>query len=158
MIKKLDKHNTLYFTSLFPSKCSDSKKKHIVVLGIGGNVGNVKQTFHKLFLMLQKDGNFAVIKSSPLLKNPPFGYLDQDDFYNAILVVKTNLSPKQVLKATQRYENRFKRKRSFQDAPRTLDIDIIFYDDLLINHKDLTIPHPHWYKRESVVIPLGFVS
>jgi 2-amino-4-hydroxy-6-hydroxymethyldihydropteridine diphosphokinase len=55
----------------------------------------------------------------------------------------------------QRYENRFKRTRSFKDAPRTLDIDIIFFANKKINTKQLTIPHKNWSQRESVVIPLS---
>jgi 2-amino-4-hydroxy-6-hydroxymethyldihydropteridine diphosphokinase len=57
-------------------------------------------------------------------------------------------------KNMQRLENWFKRTRSFKDAPRTLDIDIIFFDNLQINTEKLTIPHKSWYQRESVVIPL----
>lgn len=157
MKKVLNKDLTLYFTSNFPRSFEDSYKSNYVVIGIGGNMGNVKRVFDKLFLSLQKDVRFDIIKSSPILKNPPFGFLDQDDFLNAVILLKTNLSPKASLRAFQRMENRFKRKRSFKDAPRTLDIDIIFYNDTKMATKILTIPHPHWYKRESVTIPLKFI-
>ncbi len=158
MRKQINEQLVLFYTNLFPTKLNScSNKSHIVTLGIGGNIGNVKQGFHKLFKMLNSDGRFSIISTSPILKNPPFGYLDQDDFKNAIIVVATDLSPHATLGAMQRYENRFKRKRSFKDAPRTLDIDMIFYDNKMINTKDLIIPHPHWYKRESVIIPLGLL-
>lgn len=157
MKRKLSSDLSLYFTSNYPKSFAKSYKSNYVVIGIGGNVGNVKRVFDKLFLSLQGDCRFDIIKSSPILKNPPFGFLDQDDFLNAVLLLKTNLSPKASLRAFQRMENRFKRKRSFKDAPRTLDIDIIFYNDLKLTTKDLVIPHPHWYKRESVTIPLSYV-
>jgi len=148
----------LFFNNLYPYRAkSRSHKKNIVTIGIGGNILDVQKRFKKLFLMLKSDSRFFIERTSPILKNPPFGFLDQDDFYNAIIVLKTNLSPFESLRAFQRYENRFKRKRSFKDAPRTLDIDIIFFNDIKINTKELIIPH-HGYKyRDSVQIPLSFV-
>ena len=111
MKKKISTELTLYFNNSFPyNSCFSSEKKNIVTIGIGGNIGNVKQLFKKLFIMLKSDARFALIKTSPLLKNPPFGYVNQDDFINAIVVLKTNLSAQQSLKAFQRYENRFKRE------------------------------------------------
>jgi len=159
MKKNLNKNLTLFFSSLYPFNSSKiSGKEYEVVIGIGGNIGNVKRRFNNLFLTLLKDKRFDIIKTSPILKNPPFGYIDQDDFFNAVIVVKTDLSPKIFLYQMQRFEKRFKRKRSFKDAPRTLDIDIIFFNDKKINSKDLTVPHPHWSERESVTIPLSFVK
>lgn len=149
---------TLYFNNLFPKiHIFKSKKKNIVTIGIGGNIGNTIQIFKKLFIMLQKDGRFSIKKTSPILKNPPFGYLEQNDFFNAIIVLETNASVFESLKIFQRYENRFKRKRSFKDAPRTLDIDIIFFNNLKINRKDLIIPHNDYKNRDSVLIPLKFI-
>lgn len=149
---------TLYFNTLFPySSQKASTKKNLVTIGIGGNIGDVHKRFKKLFLMLQKDSRFTIIKTAPLLKNPPFGYLNQDDFINSIIVLKTNLSSHESLRQFQRYENRFKRTRSFQDAPRTLDIDIIFFNNEKINTKNLSVPHPGYKQRDSVQIPLKFV-
>jgi 2-amino-4-hydroxy-6-hydroxymethyldihydropteridine diphosphokinase len=156
--KVLNKDLSLYFNSFYPYKSAiKSDKKHNIIIGIGGNIGDVKLRFNKLFLNLRTDSRFDIIQTSPLLKNPPFGYTNQDDFINAVIYLKTNLSPRYCLKAFQRYENRYKRERSFKDAPRTLDIDIIFYDNKSVNTNDLIIPHPHWNKRDSVVIPLGYI-
>jgi len=158
MKKKLSTDLTLYFNNFFPYKSRYcSTKRNTVTVGIGGNIGDVKQLFKKLFLMLRCDSRFTILKTSPLLKNPPFGYMDQDDFINAIVVLKTNLSAYESLKAFQRYENRFKRVRSFKDAPRTLDIDIIFFNDDKINKKDLKVPHIGYKDRQSVLIPLQFI-
>lgn len=157
MKKVLSKNLTLYFTANYPKSFKESIKSNYVVIGIGGNIGNMKRRFDKLFLSILKDARFDIVKTSPLLKNPPFGYLNQDDFLNGIILLKTNLSPIQSLKAFQKLENRFKRKRSFKDAPRTLDIDIIFFNDIKIDTKELIVPHPHWFKRESVTIPLRYV-
>ena len=158
MKKILSDNLTIYFNNLFPYKNQlTSCKKNIVTIGIGGNIGDVTRLFKKLFLMLKNDGRFTIIKTSSLLKNPPFGYLEQNDFINSIIVLQTNLSANRALKAFQRYENRFKRKRSFKDAPRTLDIDIIFFNNDKINTKNLIIPHLGYKERESVQIPLQFI-
>jgi 2-amino-4-hydroxy-6-hydroxymethyldihydropteridine diphosphokinase len=155
MKKKLRDDLSLFYTENFPKKFKNSsKKKHTVTIGIGGNIGNTKQIFDKLLLTLKQDKRISIIMTSPLLLNPPFGFLEQNDFLNGIISLKTNLSPNEFLKNMQRLEKRYGRKRSFQDAPRTLDIDIIFFDNKKINTKKLIIPHKDWANRESVIIPL----
>jgi 2-amino-4-hydroxy-6-hydroxymethyldihydropteridine diphosphokinase len=137
--------------------CKTTQKttfRHKVVVGVGGNLGDIKRRFEHLFCFLKKSNKVEVLQTSSMLKNPPFGYLDQDDFFNALFVLKTDMSPIQTLKYLQRVENKFARKRSFANAPRSLDLDIIFFDNIKIDKDKLTIPHPHWNKRESVLIPL----
>ncbi len=159
MKKQLTKDLTLYLSNNYPYKNKvKSLKINQVTLGIGGNIGDVKKRFNKLFLAIRNDSRFHIVQTSPLLRNPPFGYIEQDDFLNGIIVVKTNLAPIEVLNEMQRYENRFKRKRSFQDAPRTLDIDIIFFNNIKMNSMRLIIPHKDWQNRQSVTIPLKYLS
>ena len=149
---------TLFFNNFYPYKAkAKSKKKNFAIIGIGGNMGDTKRIFLKLFKMLQSDSRFFINSTSPLLKNPPFGFLDQKDFLNGVIVLQTNLAPKALLLEMQRYENRFKRVRSFKDAPRTLDIDIIFYNKIKLKSEKLVIPHPNYIERDSVMIPLEFV-
>lgn len=163
MIKVLDKDLKLYFNNIYPYQNNQknykkqSNKNHTVTIGIGGNIGDVRKRFRLLFKMLKDDSRFILESSSPILKNPPFGYLAQDDFFNAIIVLRTNMSPIECLNTFQRYEYRFKRTRSFQDAPRTLDIDIIFYDKIQLESKRLIIPHKGYKQRPSVLIPLGYI-
>ena len=155
MKKKLSPTLTLFYTSNFPKKFNTSSlKKYSVTIGIGGNIGDTKRIFDKLILCLKKDARYTLLMTSPLLENPPFGFLEQSDFLNGIIHLKTNLCPNDFLKAMQRYEKKFGRKRSFQDAPRTLDIDVIFFDKKKINTENLIIPHKNWANRESVIIPL----
>jgi 2-amino-4-hydroxy-6-hydroxymethyldihydropteridine diphosphokinase len=156
--KKLREDLTLFYTNNFPKKIkSDSNKKYLITIGIGGNVGNTKRIFDKLLLYLKSDTRFDLLITSPLLLNPPFGFLEQKPFLNAIIALKTNLAPNEFLKNMLRLEKRLGRKRSFQDAPRTLDIDIIFFDNKKINTKKLIIPHKDWANRESVIIPLNYL-
>ena len=150
--------NELFFNRYYPYESrSKSNFAHTAVLGIGGNIGDVKKRFKKLFFYLKQRKSIKIIKTSPILKNPPFGFLDQDDFYNAIIVIKTPLSAHMLLKYILFVEKRFKRIRNFKDSPRTLDIDMIFYDNISINTRYLTLPHPHFHKRDSVMIPLSYI-
>jgi 2-amino-4-hydroxy-6-hydroxymethyldihydropteridine diphosphokinase len=157
--KKINDKLTLYKSNNFPyiSK-KQSKMKYLVTIGIGGNIGDVKKTFNKLFLSLKNNSHFHIERSSPLLVNPAFGFTEQKDFLNGIIAIKTNLSVNNFFKIMQKLEIRYGRKRSFQDAPRTLDIDIIFFDNKKINTKKLIIPHKDWSNRESVVIPLSHMK
>ncbi|WP_304546486.1 2-amino-4-hydroxy-6-hydroxymethyldihydropteridine diphosphokinase [Sulfurimonas microaerophilic] len=155
-LKRKINEQLLSFHSLrFPLfKKIRTSHRYEAVVGIGGNVGDVKRRFEHLYIAFSRDKRVELFKTSLILKNPPFGYENQDDFLNAIMVFKTSMQPKEFLRYLLRVEKRFGRKRSFPNAPRTLDLDIIFFDNRNINTKDLQIPHPHWYKRESVVIPL----
>jgi len=141
----------------FSSK-SKSSLPYEVTLGIGGNIGDVRRRFEHLFFLLKRERRVEVIKTSLILKNPPFGYREQEDFFNSIIILKTAMQPKEFLNYTQRVEKKFGRKRSFANAPRTLDLDILFFDNRVIQTKQLTIPHPFWSQRESVIIPLAGVK
>ena len=155
----LNKDLTLYFNKYFPITRRKKKHfKHLAVVGIGANMGNIIKTFENVYRYFSKDKRFFILETSPILKNPPFGFLEQKDFLNAILVLQTSLSAKELLKNLLHVEKINKRKRSFKNAPRSLDLDIIFYDNLNIRTKKLSIPHPAWNKRESVIIPLSFIK
>jgi len=154
--KKLNDDLALIVTKHFPYEIKkEESKKYKALLGIGGNVGDVLRRFEHLFQYLKTSRFVTVIETAPILKNPPFGYLDQDDFYNSLILVETNLTPRALLRYILRIEKKFGRKRLFKDGPRTLDIDIIFYENIKMDTKMLTIPHPEWMNRASVLIPLS---
>ena len=159
MKQKINKNLILFFNKNYPYKEKKrSSKKYLVTIGIGGNIGSVYKTLNKLFISILKDSRFDILETSPLLLNPPFGFYEQKDFLNGIILLKTNLCPNDFLKNMQRLENRFKRKRSFKNAARTLDIDIIFFHGKKIHTKKLIVPHKFWQGRESVIIPLQRMS
>jgi len=149
--ERLDSFHSLHFPFVKSVTC---KHRYETVVGIGGNVGDVRRRFEHLFISLRKDKRVSLMKTSLILKNPPFGYTNQDDFFNSILVLKTSMQPKVFLRYLLRLEKKFGRKRTFANAPRTLDLDIIFFDNRKINTKDLILPHPFYAQRESVMIPL----
>ena len=137
------------------SSKKELQHRYEATVGIGGNIGDVKRRFNHLFVEMQRDKRVSLVKTSLILKNPPFGYIDQDDFFNSIIILKTNMQPSVFLDYLMRIEKRFARRRSFANAPRTLDLDIIFFDNRTIKTEKLTIPHISWQERESVLIPLS---
>ena len=131
------------------------KHRHRATIGIGGNIGDVKRRFEHLFIELQREKRVELVETSLILQNPPFGYLAQDDFLNSIIILQTSMRPRELLDYLLRLEKKFGRKRSFENAPRTLDLDMIFFDKRVIKTPKLTLPHPSWNTRESVLIPLS---
>ena len=134
------------------------KYRYEATVGIGGNIGDVQRRFNHLFVELQRDKRVSLVKTSLILKNPPFGYKEQDDFLNSIIIIRTSMTPRKFLDYLLHIEKKFGRKRSFENAPRTLDLDMIFFDNRVINTPRLTLPHPFWSERESVVIPLSGID
>jgi len=157
-VKRLDTRLTLLFSSHFPYNNGIQKGKHTAVLGIGGNIGDTLRRFEKLFWYLMRHRRVHIEETSPVLRNPPFGYTKQPDFYNAVIRIKTDMSPTALLRFVLATEARFGRKRSFPNAPRTLDIDIIMYDHRVVSRRDLRVPHPEWLRRDSVTIPMQYMT
>lgn len=152
--KRLGNGRTLYQSALFPARFAPRRGRYEALVGLGGNVGDVMRRFDRLIYALRRTRALAVLQTAVIFKNPPFGYLPQDDFYNSVMRITTNLQPLALLQLLLRLEQRFGRRRSFANAPRTLDLDLIFFEGRRMNHPRLTLPHPHWHERESVLVPL----
>ncbi len=126
--------------------------EHIVYLSLGSNMGsraaNLKEALSALSPQLD------VKKKSRVYETPPWGYAEQEKFLNQVLMAKTYVEPELLLKHLKRLEVALGRKPSFQNGPRSIDIDILFYDDLAIESPALTIPHPRLHERGFVLLPL----
>lgn len=145
--------------SFFPFyRKANQRFKYKAVIGIGGNEGDVKKRFVRWFRFLQNERRLRVIESSMVFQNPPFGYMEQNDFYNAIVVIQTSLSPQSLLKMLLHVEAVFGRVRVFKNGPRTLDLDILFFSDKHIRQRKLIVPHPRWQERLSVRVPLSMLK
>jgi len=140
--------------TFFPYKNFKSDKKNIALIGVGCNLGNCIRRFKKVFSTINSHPKIDILQTSIIYKNPPFGYLNQPDFYNTIMIIKTNFSPYELLKYLLWIEKKYGRKRSFKNAPRTLDLDIILYNNVKINSEKLILPHPRFKERDSVLIPI----
>jgi 2-amino-4-hydroxy-6-hydroxymethyldihydropteridine diphosphokinase len=142
-------------TTFFPAKIKKSTKPNKALIGVGCNLGNCIRRFKKVYKFLNFHPKIDIVQTSIIYKNPPFGYLNQPDFYNTIFVIRTTFSVYELLYFLLYTEKKFGRQRSFKNAPRTLDLDIIMFNNLLINKKDLKVPHPFFKERSSVLVPLA---
>lgn len=159
LCRKLDERHSVYVDHRFPKRLQKADGyRYRVLLGVGGNIGDVKRRMNRLWVYLQRLSLLKIIRSGVILRNPPFGYTEQNDFENTVIEIATSLEPRTLLRLIWRIEKRFGRRRSFANAPRTLDLDIIFFEKRFIRSKELTIPHPHWNERISVTIPLGSLA
>jgi 2-amino-4-hydroxy-6-hydroxymethyldihydropteridine diphosphokinase len=99
-----------------------------------------------------------LIKQSSLYESAPVGYNEQPDFINAVVEVSTQLSPQALLDALLEIEHKAGRQRSFANAPRALDLDLLLYDNVEMQTKKLTLPHPRMFERAFVLLPLAEIS
>ena len=128
----------------------------IVYLGLGSNLGNKEQHITTAVKHLEQRVG-KVRRLSSLLKTEPWGFTSPHSFVNAAVSIDTILSPHEVLEATQQIERDMGREQKSMNGEyhdRIIDIDILLYDDMEINEKDLTIPHPLMHQRDFVMIPL----
>ena len=137
---------------------SQKSKKGLAVIGIGSNVGNSERLFKKLFAYFQKHPNISIVQTSPLYKNPPFGVLEQRAFLNGIIQLRTTMKPTELMRFLLHTEKIFGRKRTIKNGPRTLDLDIIFFEKLFVYNETVVIPHPKWQERDSVVVPMIYMN
>jgi 2-amino-4-hydroxy-6-hydroxymethyldihydropteridine diphosphokinase len=128
----------------------------IAFLLAGSNLGNRKDNLDYAIRSLEAAG--TVIKTSSRFETEPIGYLDQPWFYNQAIELETSLNPAELLSCCQRIEACCGRIRTFLNAPRTLDLDILLYGDLSINQDDLIIPHPRMTERKFALAPLAQIA
>ncbi len=126
----------------------------IIAVGLGGNVGNPAHTFKLALAVLSQEPQWQLQKVSSFYQTPAFGP-PQPDYINACALLEVTLTPDQVLKALQRVENQFGRVREIHWGPRTLDLDLLFYEQLILHTADLRLPHPYMAERGSVLVPLA---
>ena len=154
MKRTIDAKHALLFTPRFPAPKLYSSKRYMALIGIGGNLGNVKRCFDRLYQRLLSDRHIDPLKTSPLFKNPDFTGADHPDFLNGVILIATNLPPLRLLDRLGSIERRFGRVRTYKNAPRTLDLDIIFFETKTLYNERLSVPHPAWSKRSSVLVPM----
>ncbi|APH15344.1 2-amino-4-hydroxy-6-hydroxymethyldihydropteridine diphosphokinase [Clostridium sporogenes] len=126
---------------------------HTAYVAFGSNIGE-KENYIKRALEKIEEREIKIIKVSPIYETEPYGVLDQDSFLNGVVKIETNLTPENLIEVLLDIERQLDRVRERRWGPRTIDLDIIFYDDLIINEKDLVIPHKDMENREFVLKPL----
>ncbi len=123
-------------------------------IALGSNLENPIQQIQKAFEELTLIPKTHLVKQSSLYQSAPVGRLDQPDFINAVGQIETTLTPYELFSELMAIEQMHGRKRESLNAPRTLDLDLLLYDDLVLQDKRLTIPHPRMFQRAFVLIPL----
>ena len=140
--------------------------KHKVYLGLGSNLGDREEHIRKAIALIGESIGL-VIRQSSLIETEPWGFESANRFLNGVILVETSLTPRQLLKATQKIERQLGRKKKSTDSciltpvsysDRSIDIDILLYDDLTVDEPDLKIPHPLMEQRDFVMTPLNEIK
>ena len=131
-------------------------------MGLGSNLGNKGENIHKAITLIGERVGL-VVRQSSLISSEPWGFQSPNSFLNAVVCCETELTPRQVLQTTQQIERELGKRKihatkrkgiiNYQDRP--IDIDILLYDDLIVDEPDLKIPHPLMQQRDFVMIPLN---
>ena len=134
--------------------------RHIAFIGLGSNLEDPPDQLRRAFAELDKLPDTRLVARSSLYRSAPIGYPGQTDlpgqpdFVNAVAKVETELTPQALLRALLHIEHQHGRERSFRNAPRTLDLDVLLYGDVQLHEHGLTIPHPQMHRRAFVLQPL----
>lgn len=125
----------------------------VVYLALGSNLGDRAENISRALEELEKAG-IHINKRSSVIETEPVGGPPQGKYLNAVIECHTGLSPDKLLEMLQEVEILLGRERSIKDGPRTIDLDILLYDQIQMNTTTLTIPHPRMYSRDFVLVPL----
>jgi 2-amino-4-hydroxy-6-hydroxymethyldihydropteridine diphosphokinase len=127
---------------------------HIAFIGLGSNLGDPERSVRQGIAALADFELTQLITASALYRSAPLGHTEQPDFINAVAQVSTGLSPQSLLAALLAIEQKHGRTRSFRNAPRSLDLDLLLYDADSIVAPGLVVPHPRMHERAFVLAPL----
>lgn len=126
----------------------------VATLGLGANLNDPATQIEYALAELDRLPDSRLIARSALYASAPVGYVDQPDFINAVAQIETRLAPRALLNALLDIEHRHGRERSFRNAPRTLDLDLLLYGNAHFHEEGLTLPHPRMTQRAFVLRPL----
>jgi 2-amino-4-hydroxy-6-hydroxymethyldihydropteridine diphosphokinase len=129
---------------------------HTIFLALGSNLGDRRSNLETAIRGLAP--GIQVLQCSSIYETPPWGFEQQPVFLNMVLKARTRLSCSQLLKSLKLLEKEMGRQPGFRNGPRLIDMDILFYDDIISNSPGLTIPHPHLHERGFVLVPLAEIT
>ncbi len=128
--------------------------QHVAYIGLGSNLGERERTLRDALAELSGRDGVAVVRVSSFTETRPVGGPPQGPYINAAAELHTALSPHGLLEVLRDVEDRFGRERKVRWGPRTLDLDLLLYDDLIVDEPDLQVPHPLMHRRRFVLEPL----
>lgn len=129
---------------------------HTVFIALGSNVGDRLQNLREAIAQLTPQ--VIVSAESSIYETEPWGFEEQDDFLNMVVQGETELEPDELLTHLKRIEDNVGRTKTFRNGPREIDLDILFYDDLILEREGLAIPHPRLHERDFVLVPLADIA
>jgi 2-amino-4-hydroxy-6-hydroxymethyldihydropteridine diphosphokinase len=129
----------------------------IVYIGIGSNIGNRQENCRKAIRQLYLRG-VKVVKESSMIETEPWGVTDQPCFINMAVEAETDLAPDRLFAIFKDIEMQMGRTDAVRWGPRVIDLDILFYDDMVLDTPELKIPHPYLHERDFVLIPLAEIA
>jgi 2-amino-4-hydroxy-6-hydroxymethyldihydropteridine diphosphokinase len=132
--------------------------KHITYIALGSNVGDKLLQCRKAITEILKIDRHRLLARSSFYKTLPIGYADQDWFVNGVIKLETELEAHELLRSFKDLELRLGRRETFRWGPRTIDLDLLFFDDEQIQSEDLVIPHPLLHERQFVLVPLAEID
>lgn len=127
-----------------------------VYIALGSNLGDREVNLRSAIDELQQE--VELLAGSRIYETAPYGYLDQADFLNQVIKVRTDLLPQELLTFMKNLEEELGRIPTFRDGPRMIDLDILFYGDMILDLPDLVIPHPRLHERAFVLVPLADIA
>ncbi len=130
------------------------KKIYTAYLGLGSNIAPESENIAAAIKLLERSGQIEILKKSSLYISAPVGCKEQSDFYNCAVKIHTSLNPYELLALINDIENEMGRKRLIKWGPRNIDIDILFFEDLILNTENLVIPHKELLNRRFALEPL----
>jgi 2-amino-4-hydroxy-6-hydroxymethyldihydropteridine diphosphokinase len=127
-------------------------------IGLGGNLGDPRAAMRRALDLLDADYDTDVVRVSSLYRTPPWGNTDQPDFLNAVAEIATTRDPRNLLELCLYTEQALHRVRAERWGPRTIDLDLLAYDDVVMAEPQLELPHPRLTERAFVLVPLAEIA
>ena len=130
------------------------RSRHIAYIAIGSNLGDKALNVEQAMALIEQSRHTKIIQKSTFIVTNPVGYDEQDEFLNGVIMVTTTLAPKKLINWLMGIEANLKRERLLKWGPRTIDLDVIYYDALVSDDEDIVLPHPRMHERAFVLEPL----
>ena len=132
--------------------------RHIAYIGVGSNIGDKAHRCEQGIAEILRVGRTKLLAKSSLYKTQPLGHLSQDWFVNGVIKIETDLEAPVLFRSMKEIETQLGRHKTFRWGPRTLDLDLLLFDDQIIDTEGLCVPHPRIQERQFILIPLAEID
>lgn len=134
------------------------RKRHKAYIGLGSNMGDKENYLKEAINKICAEKGVELVKQSSFIATKPWGYLDQEDFLNSVIEIETIFEADELMDLLLKIELELNRKREIKWGPRTIDLDILMYDEVISSNEKVILPHPRMHEREFVLKPLNEIA